>query len=87
MRPVVCKACNNKVVASALVRHELEACPMRVVECERGCGQEIPVSGLARHLSKVGVCLLRLAIWLNRTRTVPYTYTHYRIPLLSFKAC
>lgn len=54
MRPVVCKACNNKVVASALARHELETCPMRMVECEQGCGEEVPVSGLARHLSKVG---------------------------------
>lgn len=54
MRPVVCKACNNKVVASALARHELETCPMRMVECEQGCGEEVAVSGLARHLNKVG---------------------------------
>lgn len=82
MRPVVCKACNNKVVASALARHELETCPMRMVECEQGCGQEVPVSGLARHLSKVRemVCLLRLGVWLLRVRRAAYTHIEYKTP-------
>lgn len=53
MRTVVCKACKNKVVASALAAHESETCPMRMVECEKGCGEEVPVSALARHLDKV----------------------------------
>lgn len=53
MRPVVCKACKNKVVASALSRHEAETCPMRMVECEQGCGEKVPVSGISRHLAKV----------------------------------
>lgn len=53
MRPVVCPACNNKVVGSALERHRLETCPQRTVMCEKGCGESVPVSGVLHHLHKV----------------------------------
>lgn len=53
MRAVICPACKNKVVASVLQRHALETCPQRMVECERGCGDKVPVSGVPLHLNQV----------------------------------
>lgn len=53
MRPVRCPGCNNKVVASALSRHEEEMCPQRLMICEQGCGENVPVSSMRRHLAEV----------------------------------
>lgn len=53
MRPVLCPACENKVVASALERHHQETCPQRMVDCKSGCGEKVPVADVSRHLDKV----------------------------------
>lgn len=62
MRPIICPACKNQVLASILEKHLEETCSERMVECEKGCGENIPVSGVRRHLDQVSNILPRVAL-------------------------